>query len=97
MGIASIARTEQVEVATTCRKFATSDLGIVNCDEIRMCLLSGQNVADHPAAGEVVSTPEAADPPLGCIGLLGLFLRSFKRSPTSFSRERKSAKIRATS
>jgi hypothetical protein len=42
MGIASIARTEQVEVATTCRKFATSDLGIVNCDEISMCLLSGR-------------------------------------------------------
>ncbi len=42
MGIASIARTEQVEVATTCRKFATSDLRIVNCDEIRMCLLSGR-------------------------------------------------------
>ena len=42
MGIASIARTEQVEVATTCRKFATSDLGIVNCDEIRMFLLSGR-------------------------------------------------------
>jgi len=45
MGIASIARTEQVEVATTCRKFATSDLGITNCDEIRMCLLSGQTLA----------------------------------------------------
>ena len=59
--------------------------------------LRGTNVADHPAAEEVVSTPEAADPPLGCIGLFGLFLRSFKRSPTSFSRERKSAKIRATS
>jgi hypothetical protein len=42
MGIASIARTEQVEVATTCRKFATSDLGIGNCDEIKMCLLSGR-------------------------------------------------------
>ena len=37
-----------------------------------------------------MSTPEAADPLLGCIGLFGLFLRSFKRSPTSFSRERKS-------
>jgi len=45
MGIASIARTEQVEVATTCRKFATSDLGIVNCDEISMCLLSGRTTA----------------------------------------------------
>jgi hypothetical protein len=44
MGIASIARTEQVEVATTCRKFATSDLGIVNCDEIKMCLMSGQTL-----------------------------------------------------
>lgn len=50
MGIASIARTEQVEVATKCRKFATSDLGIVNWDEIRMCLLSGQT--------ETITKPE---------------------------------------
>ena len=49
MGIVSIARTEQVEVATICRKFAISDLGIVNCDEVRMCLQSGRMGAWHLA------------------------------------------------
>jgi hypothetical protein len=42
MGIVSMARIEQVEVATTCRKFSISDLGIVNCEEIRIRLLSGR-------------------------------------------------------
>ena len=73
MGIVSNARTEQVEVATAYRKIAISVLGIVNCDEIRMCLVSGRTATITEWPTKWFLKLSAADRPLWCMVLFWLF------------------------
>ena len=73
MGIVSNARTEHVEVATACRKIAIRVLGIVNCDEIRMCLVSGRMATITEWPTKWFLKLSAADRPLRCMVLFWLF------------------------